>query len=101
MSYVRHYGLAAGGITWALFAKSGVTSCCNIFGRLYGTDMAFGSSQHERTHKCPKTPFCQKEQQPLRMLLASLRGLTLNFLRSVLSAVMGGSHGRYPECETV
>lgn len=52
MSYVRHYGLAAGGVMWALLAKSGLISCCNIFGRLYGTDVALGSSQHERRHKC-------------------------------------------------
>lgn len=101
MSYVRHYGLATGGILWALFAESGLISCCNFFGRLYGTDMAFGLSQHERRHKWPETPFPQKWHQPLRVLLAPLKGLTLNLPRSALSPVVGGSLGRYPERETL
>lgn len=100
MSYVRHYGLANGGIMWAVFAKSGLISCCNIFGRLYGTDMAFDLSQHERRYKCPEAPFPQKWHRPLRMLLALLRALTLNLPRSAPSPVVGGSHGRYPERET-
>lgn len=61
--------------------------------------MAFSSSHHERKHRCPDTPFPQKQPQPLHVLLAPLRVLTLNALKLALSPVMGGSHGRYPDRE--
>lgn len=49
MSNVRRYGLATGGIMRALLAESGLITCCDVFSWLYGTDVTFGLSQHERS----------------------------------------------------
>lgn len=49
MSNVRRYGLATRGIMRALLAEGGLITCCDVFGRLCGADMAFGLSQHGRS----------------------------------------------------
>lgn len=73
---------------WAFFSKSGLISYCNDFdGRLYGADMAFGSSQHERRHRYPEIPFPYKQRQALCMLLALLSSQFCPVQHQVLSGV--------------
>lgn len=82
MSNVRRYGLATGGIMRALLTESGLITCCDVFSWLYGTDVTFGLSQHERSTNVPRYHLLRSVTNPLVGFIVPLRDLTLNLPRS-------------------